>query len=229
LLLLLNSSTISPSRPDGWKCTLDSSNVYSCKGAFDWIYSKGAASSVNLPTLSCLKLSWKSWAPLNRQIFCWSVLLDKFPSKAKLCLRGIPLEHVESLCCLCASTLETGTHLFVDCYFSRLVWNKILSWLNLSCQLSWDLKQILIALCGMVKGKNQTCVISMIWGCVIWSLWKVRNAKVFKNVEKGVEEVFNSIQSLLEVVSCKSKIFSGGFFGLVLLSSCLHHALRLIL
>jgi hypothetical protein len=102
-----------------------------------------SVSTVNRPTLHCLNIISKCWAPLKCQIFCWSVLLDKFPFKANLRHRGVLFSQEDYLCCFCKSTIETGSHLFLDCRYSRLVWDKVLRWLGFSLSAPWEFTHIL--------------------------------------------------------------------------------------
>jgi len=64
---------------------------------------------------------WKTRVTLKAQVLGWRLLLDKLPTKAKLIVKGIPLQH--SLCEFCIECEETTKHLFFSCSISQKVWN----------------------------------------------------------------------------------------------------------
>jgi len=51
------------------------------------------------------------------QLFGWRLLLDKLPTKDKLSVKGVQLQH--SLCELCLDCEESASHLFFSCTMSQ--------------------------------------------------------------------------------------------------------------
>ncbi|KAJ8648567.1 hypothetical protein MRB53_001590 [Persea americana] len=63
---------------------------------------------------------WKLDIPHKLQIFCWRLLLDRLPTRARLSNWNA---EINPGCPVCRMSNETVDHLFDHCSFSRLVWD----------------------------------------------------------------------------------------------------------
>ncbi|PNX80416.1 hypothetical protein L195_g036415, partial [Trifolium pratense] len=73
---------------------------------------------------------WKSDVPSKIIVFGWRLLLNRLPTRTALHRRGILSNPFESSCVFCFRHMEDETHLFFSCYFSKVVWCKVLNWLG---------------------------------------------------------------------------------------------------
>ncbi|PNX66294.1 F-box family protein [Trifolium pratense] len=74
---------------------------------------------------------WKSDVPSKINVFGWRLLLNRLPTRTALHRRGVLSNPFELSCVLCFRHREEEAHLFFSCYFSKVVWCKVLNWLGL--------------------------------------------------------------------------------------------------
>lgn len=98
-----------------------------------------------------------------------------------------------TLCVLCQSHLETSNHLFLHCPFARIIWNW---WLEV-----WDVNWVFP--CLLYEAFDQwhiygvSTFLKKVWGAIfpitMWSIWKERNSKIFRNTSCS----HNQVQDLI--------------------------------
>ncbi|KAG7551859.1 Endonuclease/exonuclease/phosphatase superfamily [Arabidopsis thaliana x Arabidopsis arenosa] len=74
--------------------------------------------------------SVKAWANLiwfkgstPRHAFnMWIANLDRLPTLSRLASWGL---QVTTCCCLCSTAVETRSHLFIDCSFTKVIWERV--------------------------------------------------------------------------------------------------------
>lgn len=71
-------------------------------------------------TMDGYKLIWSSWAPGKCRFFIWTVMLGRILMADALLRRGWENDY---FCPLCERNLETPSHLFIECPWSRVVWD----------------------------------------------------------------------------------------------------------
>lgn len=158
--------------------TLESSGEYSVKSAYAIQFCGQIAS--NFP-----KLIWTAWATPRCKFFLWFLLQNRLWTAARLQLRGWENNY---FCALCGRSLETATHLFIECPYTCKVWELVACWsnnLNLSpsAWTEWrDLEGWFLALTE--RGTKSAHSIAI---ATLWHLWKQRNAIVF-NGERVSEQ-----------------------------------------
>ncbi|KAK1670264.1 hypothetical protein QYE76_058423 [Lolium multiflorum] len=67
-----------------------------------------------------VQLIWKPWDTLRCRLFVWIFIQNRLMTADRLLARGWP-----NGCPLCMRNLETATHLFTECPFSRQVWDRV--------------------------------------------------------------------------------------------------------
>ncbi|KAI9195542.1 hypothetical protein LWI28_015889 [Acer negundo] len=78
-----------------------------------------------------LKDIWKGICPAKIEIFLWQALKDQVFIKDVMFRSG--MDHIEDLSCfLCRVEAKTVDHLFLNCSWTRRVWEVYLSWWGLS-------------------------------------------------------------------------------------------------
>lgn len=152
---------------------------------------------------------WKSPAPSKVVAFSLTLLIDRIPSQVNLVFWHILDPEVPLTCVLCGQREESSTHLFLHCEVAAKIWRGVLNWLdmfitpqNLYVHFeSWN---------GEATSKRLLKGFRLIWHATIWLIWKERNAKIFKNQFKEVDEIIDEIKVLswfwvlsrLKIASC---------------------------
>jgi hypothetical protein len=139
------------------------------------------------------KIVWKSAAPSKVRAMVWQLLLDRIPTKENLYRRRI-IQAEEALCLICARVMESANHLFLHCNFAASVWYAINRWLDVLIVLPPDVTTAYVILVGCGRNRRIRKGFSTVWLAYIWVLWKMRNDRVFNNVDGFVERAVDDIQ-----------------------------------
>ncbi|WVZ96322.1 hypothetical protein U9M48_041977 [Paspalum notatum var. saurae] len=185
---LVDGVELQPDTPDQHHWKLSSSGTYSCKSAYDSLFT-GTIS------FSPWKRIWKSWAPMNRRFFIWLAINNKCWTSDRLAKRGLPHQFV---CPFCDQAEETINHILAGCVLSREVWAWILRELRLDmippphassrfCS-RWSRAAATIDK-NLKRGFNSLVIL------VAWMLWKHRNACVFDGAQPQVQAVISQVAS----------------------------------
>lgn len=151
----------------------------------------------DVPTLPkpIASLIWTTKVPPRAHLVFWLSNLEKLKTGDFLVAKGI-IDPAHALCPFCKCVLETNSHNLFTCSFSWNVWMLILDW--------WGISGVLPNRCGpfflawrhlapkRVRGK----LWDLILGCVIWSLWFLRN-----KVKFGVDmkQFFSTLKIRVEI------------------------------
>lgn len=112
--------------------------------------------------------------------FHWLACQDRYWTSQRLARRGV---HHAPHCMLC-DQLETMAHLLTGCYFSRMVWHELLSWIRLtppphpSRVASVDFVDWWQLSCHSIHTSVQKRPFSAIM-LAAWCIWKHQNAIIF--------------------------------------------------
>jgi hypothetical protein len=174
----------------------------------DGQYSASSAYNIQFSTNFCtMKICsiWKAKTESKCRFFAWTLLHNRVLTAENLLKRGWPCNPS---CCLCNSTFETTIHLCKDCPFSREVWDKILSWANLSSfrgiygtESLYDWWRNLRSMCSKHSRRLFNGLMIYFW----WSVWLERNNRIFHNQHRSAEQVALVVK---ELVGCYQ--FSSG-------------------
>lgn len=179
-------------RDDTITWNLESSGEYTTRSAYK-IQFEGQHLS-NFP-----KLVWEPWAPPRCKFFLWLLLQNKLWTSARLQLHGRENNY---LCALCERNLETAHHLFIECPYSRRVWLLILIWsgcLSLN-PAQWLQVQDVEAWFEHVAMHDNRVGHSLAI-LTLWSIWKQRNARVFRKIAKPEHALFAEIKDTCQLWS----------------------------
>jgi len=114
---------------------------------------------------------WKSLAPPRVQLFIWLLMQRKIQCRSVLSRKGI----VDSATCeICSVADETPEHIIDGCTLGRDVWARM----NLLSIISVDMNDL-----HSVQGQPSNLIpeLPSFVALVCWQIWKVRNAKIFRN------------------------------------------------
>lgn len=173
--------------PDQHIWTPSPSGSYSSKSAYD-LFMMGRVG------FAPAELIWRNWAPPRCKFFLWLATRDRCWTADRLAKRG--LDHPVQ-CPLCDQEDETVHHLLISCVFSREVWFRICSlvnlrqfsparddlvfqdwWANLEAKVPYALR----------KGINSLVML------VAWWLWKQRNNCVFEGDAPSGNQIIQNIK-----------------------------------
>jgi hypothetical protein len=112
-----------------------------------------------------------------------------------LCKRGI-LNRDETRCPLCNLEMESTLHLFLHCPFASAVWYALNRWLGVMVVPPWDVVMSYGQLVCSGRNRKIRKGFSSVWLAFIWVIWKIRNDRVFNNVNGDVDTAVDCIQRL---------------------------------
>ncbi|KAJ3674406.1 hypothetical protein LUZ60_005022 [Juncus effusus] len=143
--------------------------------------SKSAYTFGRNPGILCewQKSLWKTKAPLKVRFFIWLAFHNRVNTVDKLRRKGIQLPPT---CVLCNANTEDRDHLFVNCSFTRATWRLAEHYSNAPAHLTlagslpqtWEK-------CRKLNRNGQKAVWQTLLAAITWSIWKERNARIFRN------------------------------------------------
>ena len=132
------------------------------------------------------KIIWKSKAPPRVAFFVWMAVLGKILTMDNLCKKNI---IVTKWCCMCKKSGESIDHLLLHCEVALEVWNMVCQLFDIMWVMPGSLKECL----GSWRAQGGNHTVLQIWRmapmCVLWCLWKERNARSFEDRELGLMEL----------------------------------------
>jgi hypothetical protein len=107
-----------PERDDAinWNFTVD--HRYTVKSAYQAQFLGSVRTNYDL-------IIWKNWAPPKCKFFSWLAIQNRIWTADRLAARNWPHELT---CVLCRAALELGLHLFVECRFTKRIWEEAAVW-----------------------------------------------------------------------------------------------------
>jgi hypothetical protein len=81
-------------------------------------------------------------------------------------------------------------HLLLHCKVTNALWNAILSRLGLSWVMPSSVKELMACWCS--GGRTRSAVVwKMIPLCLMWYIWRERNARCFEDSARAFEEILH--------------------------------------
>jgi hypothetical protein len=130
---------------------------------------------------------WRTKAPPRVAFFAWTVARGKILTIDNLCRRGM---IVVNRCWLCESDGESVDHLLLHCGVANALWNAIISRLGLCWVMPSSVRELLACWCS--GGRTRSAVVwKMIPLCLMWCIWRERNARCFEDSARSFEEILH--------------------------------------
>ncbi|XP_058774257.1 uncharacterized protein LOC131648523 [Vicia villosa] len=145
------------------------SNIVSVSKSFAW-----APYLFNL-----LKVMWELKIPPKLKVFAWRFFIERLPSKDQLMKRGVNT-FTNTDCVFCGNHPENFSHLFFNCQVVKEIWKHIYGWLGIMVELNGEEFMDFGAIQEKVKKANHRVNINFVWIAIIWCIWLMRNAVIFK-------------------------------------------------
>ena len=89
-------------------------------------------------------------------------------------------------CCLCRGDEETADHLLLHCKFAHALWSEVF----LMFGVQWVMPSTIVSLLFTWRnwlGNYTSNVWNMVPMCLMWLVWKERNAQTFKDTERPID------------------------------------------
>ncbi|GKV46811.1 hypothetical protein SLEP1_g53774 [Rubroshorea leprosula] len=169
----------------------------------DGKYSSSSACSLlsnaqQTPNEKCFKRICNHNIPSKIAAFNWRVVLDKIPTKKNLLKRGIDSVMDDVKCRLCEEEDEDSAHLFLRCKVVKWIWKECAKWWGISIRMETDCWTTFDHLEAWTNDKRLKNGWDCIWSAVIWSIWLLRNRKIFQGQETNMDWLCNPIACLTD-------------------------------
>jgi len=123
--------------------------------------------------------------------------MDRVLIGAALQRRGINGVSID--CNFCINGLEDANHILASCPFATEVWNRLIIWCGISLNYPnfQSIEEIVrfVAMWGRCPKKR--LILEAIFYGTLWSLWKIRNDRIFKNVPCNPTKAMENIKSIV--------------------------------
>ncbi|XP_021996413.1 uncharacterized protein LOC110893637 [Helianthus annuus] len=166
---------------------------YESNGSFNVASIKKLLGSVDrvIPERS---FEWNNWVPKKVAIVAWRAEMERLPTKCALIRRNITIH--DNLCVLCGDFAETSEHIFVTCQFAQMVWQNIADWCNIPPIIAFGVNDLLDLHGAASRSRKKRKALHAVILVSIWSLWKLRNEAVFRQVNPSTTKVLDEIKAV---------------------------------
>lgn len=151
-------------------------------------YNNLRASSVAMPVWGKI---WNVKAPPKVQIFLWKFSHKVLPTKVLLRSR-MPNFGLDDLCEWCLRGHENLDHIFFHCQVARWAWKFISEWWNVKF-VPKDPDEVWKVINFQFTGSSLKKVWQVIVATALWSIWLIRNEKIFQNIRISREGLHHVI------------------------------------
>ena len=132
---------------------------------------------------------WKSiWCvkvPKRVAFFLWTAARGGILTVDNLVKKKLPLVN---WCCLRRCKEETVDHLLIHCKYAYTLWSEVLHVFGVQWVMSKNIVSLLTAWWNWL-GNHTSKVWNMVPTCLMWLIWKERNARTFEETERLVDFV----------------------------------------
>jgi exonuclease III len=157
------------------------------KGMFD---SRSFYHVLRAPPALCFpwKSIWRVKAPPRVAFFMWTVAWGRILTCDNLKKKGIVMV---GWCCMCRNADETVDHLMLHCQFARQLWTFIFKSVGISWVLPSQVSELLFGWWNWF-GKRSSGVWNLIPSCLMWTIWRERNNRIFEDQENSVAKIIEA-------------------------------------
>ena len=136
---------------------------------------------------------WEEWSLPRTRFILWLATLGRLCTRDRLSY--LPTETV---CSLCSREDETHAHLFFNCSWTSLLWNRAKSWLIINQPMS-TLSSAIRGLNGRSKELNlRMRRVSL--ALLVYLIWHERNNRIFAQKSSSVDATLRRFQILFYTV-----------------------------
>ncbi|XP_013616948.1 PREDICTED: uncharacterized protein LOC106323353 [Brassica oleracea var. oleracea] len=120
----------------------------------------------------------------------WTATLGRLPTRDRLISWGLSLPPG---CVLCSNAIESHSHLFFECSFAAVAWNRFRGRFLASPPPS---VAAVVDLCRHLQGPHASrvaVVMKLLNQVIIYNLWRERNARIFRDVSMTQEAFYKVV------------------------------------
>jgi hypothetical protein len=161
-------------------------------GAFD-IRSFYLALRDNQPVTFPWKAIWGVHAPRRVAFFAWSASWGRILTTDILMRRGYQLA---GWCCMCRRDGETINHLLIHCDLAFGLWSFVFQIFGIFWVLPGGVLDLFFGWYNGL-GKFHSKVWNMVPPCILWTLWRERNSRIFENTERSASQLQELLSNTL--------------------------------
>ncbi|CAN1817880.1 LINE-1 retrotransposable element ORF2 protein [Linum perenne] len=177
---------------DPWVWHFDKRGTFSVKSAYHTLRREETGQSLSYlrnANEKIWKWLWSTQIPPKIKFFLWRATNNALATSKNLWRRNC---GDSPICQVCNREEETVIHCLFDCPHASLVWNR----LDLRVRRPEEPNQIALWLYGLKDNKVSNKVFPLMAG--MWSVWKGRNEKVFRQVIPTTESTIRWTTRLVE-------------------------------
>jgi len=137
-------------------------------------------------------LVWKLKVPPRVKNLIWRICRNYLLTRKRLRDKGV---NCTTACAFCSLEEEDSMHLLFKCAGSINIWSMWNAYYSVNHILDGyqDIKEVIFKTLQVLQQEDAS-----LFGCIIWSIWKQRNNKIWKEVTDAQGYVFYRAKSLLE-------------------------------
>jgi hypothetical protein len=94
-------------------------------------------------------------------------------------------------CCLCKEDGENIDHLFLHCTVARDLWNSVFTLFGMTWVMPRQVVDLLTCWQGSWGRHRHIEIWKAIPHCLMWCLWRERNARTFEDCEQNILDFFD--------------------------------------
>ncbi|PWA40954.1 RNA-directed DNA polymerase, eukaryota, Reverse transcriptase zinc-binding domain protein [Artemisia annua] len=136
---------------------------------------------------------WNRLAPIKANILGWRLEMNRLPTTDLLLQRKIAIPS--TTCLLCNTSVESIQHLFLECPFADILWSLMLSWCKIPLRRPLQAKDLFELHMDPSIPPNKAKHINLVVLSYCWTIWKVRNERVFSNKEPSIRFAMKEIKT----------------------------------
>ncbi|GKV25907.1 hypothetical protein SLEP1_g35285 [Rubroshorea leprosula] len=181
---------IAPGRPDEWEWIHSKDSRYSTKTAYSLL-----TKVPRCPTQErVFKRVWNPNLPTKISAFNWQLLLNRLPTKSNLLKRGFGVIMGDGKCSLCQEEEEDAIHLFLKCKNVRWIWKECDRWWGINIETQEDCWKTFEHPGTWTRNTRIRKGWDCTWSVIVWSIWLMRNQRIFQNQEMDPGKLFDLVQ-----------------------------------
>ena len=140
------------------------------------------------------KSVWKPLAPSKVNFFIWTASLGKV-----LTIDNLRKHQMVLLdwCCMCKEAGESIDHLFLHGNIASELWYFMFTLIGLQWVMSCHVVDLLACWSGRLCRVRSDTLWGLIPHCLMWVIWRERNARSFEDLEHSTQELKQSFLTVL--------------------------------
>ncbi|GJT71235.1 RNA-directed DNA polymerase, eukaryota, reverse transcriptase zinc-binding domain protein [Tanacetum coccineum] len=148
-------------------------------------------------------LVWFKWC-IPKHSFClWIAMIGRLLTQDKIMAWGV---QTGLLCSLCKKVNDSHDHLFFQCDYSKEVWNRMATMMNMD-KIDYQWNEVVSDLLKYKHGKNIWSAVRRIsFAAMIYYIWQERNQRIFRGENRDTNDLFKAISEVIKLKQMNIKV-----------------------